>query len=73
MNLLPFEPLDRVTNPAGIRMGVQEMTRVGMKEPEMQRIAELFKRCLIDKRFVGDEVSEFRAPFQKVHYSFDQE
>jgi glycine hydroxymethyltransferase len=73
MNLLPFEPLDKVTNPAGIRIGVQEMTRVGMKEPEMERIAELFKRCLADKRFVGDEVREFRAPYQRVHYSFDPE
>jgi glycine hydroxymethyltransferase len=73
MNLLPFEPLDRVTNPAGIRIGVQEMTRVGMKEPEMERIAELFKRCLADKRFVGDEVRELRAPYQRVHYSFDPE
>jgi glycine hydroxymethyltransferase len=73
MNLLPFEPLDLVTNPAGIRIGVQEMTRVGMKEQEMERIAELFKCCLADKRFVGDEVREFRAPFQKVRYSFDEE
>jgi glycine hydroxymethyltransferase len=73
MNLLPFEPLDRVTNPAGIRIGVQEMTRVGMKESEMERIADLFKRCLTDKKFVGDEVREFRAPYQRVHYSFDPE
>jgi len=73
MNLLPFEPLDRVTNPAGIRIGVQEMTRVGMREAEMERIAELFKRCLVDKNFVGDEVREFRAPYQRVHYSFDPE
>jgi glycine hydroxymethyltransferase len=71
MNLLPFEPLDRVNNPAGIRLGVQEMTRVGMKEPEMERIAELFKRCLQDKKFVGDEVKEFRAAYQEVGYSFD--
>jgi glycine hydroxymethyltransferase len=71
MNLLPFEPLDRVNNPAGIRLGVQEMTRVGMKEPEMERVAELFKRCLQDKKFVGDEVKEFRAAYQEVGYSFD--
>jgi glycine hydroxymethyltransferase len=71
MNLLPFEPLDRVTSPAGLRLGVQEMTRVGMKEPEMERIAELFKRCLIEKQFVGDEVKELRAKYQEVGYSFD--
>ncbi|MCK5343790.1 MAG: serine hydroxymethyltransferase, partial [Candidatus Heimdallarchaeota archaeon] len=31
MNLLPFEPLANVKNPAGVRIGVQEMTRFGMK------------------------------------------
>jgi glycine hydroxymethyltransferase len=71
MNLLPFETLDKALSPAGIRLGVQEMTRLGMKEPEMERIAELFKKCLVDKKFVGDEVKEFRAKYQDVGYSFD--
>jgi len=71
MNLLPFEPLDHATSPAGIRVGVQEMTRVGMKEPEMERIAELFKRCLMEKKFIGDEVKEMRSHYQNVAYSFD--
>jgi glycine hydroxymethyltransferase len=71
MNLLPQEPLDRATNPSGVRLGVQEMTRVGMKEPEMERIAELFRKCLVEKKFVGDEVKEFRAGYQHVGYSFD--
>ena len=30
-----FESLDQVNNPAGIRLEVQEMTRFGMKEPEI--------------------------------------
>ena len=71
MNLLPFESLEQVTNPAGIRLGVQEMTRFGMKEPEMEIIARLFKKCLIEGKYAGDEVTEFRKNFQKVHYSFD--
>ena len=71
MNLLPFESLDQVSNPAGIRLGVQEMTRFGMKEPEMEMIARLFKSCLIEGKYVGDEVTEFRQNFQEVHYSFD--
>ena len=71
MNLLPFESLDQVTNPAGIRLGVQEMTRFGMKEPEMEIIARLFKECLIDGKYVGEEVTEFRQHFQKVNYSYD--
>jgi len=71
MNLLPFESLDQVTNPAGIRLGVQEMTRFGMKEPEMEMIARLFRKCLIEGKYVGDEVIELRGNFQKIHYSFD--
>ncbi len=72
MNLLPFEPLENVTNPAGIRIGVQEMTRMGMKEPEMRQIAVFFKKCLLEGQYVGDEVLEFRSAYQTVHYSFDQ-
>ena len=72
MNLLPFEPLEKVTNPSGIRIGVQEMTRFGMKEKEMERIAGLFKRCLRDSLSANNEVREFRKEFQKVEYSFDE-
>ncbi len=71
MNLLPFEPLSNVTNPVGVRLGVQEMTRFGMKEPEMEQIAVFFKKCLIDGQFIGDDVEDFRKNFQQVHYSFD--
>lgn len=71
MNLLPFEPLSNVTNPVGIRLGVQEMTRFGMQEPEMEQIALLFKKCLIDGKYVADEVEDFRKGFQQVQYSFD--
>jgi glycine hydroxymethyltransferase len=72
MNLLPHEPLENVANPAGIRLGVQEMTRFGMKEREMEVIAEFFKKCLIDGKYVGDQVKEFRGQYQNVQYSFDQ-
>jgi glycine hydroxymethyltransferase len=73
MNLLPFEPLEKVTNPVGIRLGVQEMTRVGMKQPEMDRIAGFFKKILLEKKYMGEEVKEFRSAFQDVLYSFDRE
>ena len=73
MNLLPFDPLEMVSNPSGIRIGVQEMTRFGMKEKEMEVIAEFFKRCLFDGEYIGDEVREFRRQYQVVHYSFDPE
>ena len=71
MNLLPFEPLENVLNPAGIRLGVQEMTRMGMKEKEMANIAAFFKRILMDGKYVGEEVIEFRKGYHKVLYSYD--
>jgi glycine hydroxymethyltransferase len=73
MNLLPFEPLRNVTHPAGIRLGVQEMTRVGMKQAEMGRIADFFKEILFDKKNITDDVKEFRSGYQEVLYSFDRE
>lgn len=72
MNMLPHEPLKSHDRPDGIRIGVQEMTRVGMAEPEMGRIAELIKECIIDKKTVKEEVNRFRASFQEVNYSYDK-
>lgn len=58
--------------PSGLRLGVQEMTRVGMKEAEMEEIARFFKESLIDGKAVKEEVNRFRGRFVDVHYSFDQ-
>jgi len=57
----------------GIRLGVCEMTRYGMKEPEMKRIARSMRRVLIDHtepEKVGQEVSELRSEFTEVGYCF---
>ncbi len=50
---------------------MQEMTRFGMGEQEMGRIAELIKECIIDKKPVKEEVNRFRAKYKKVRYSYD--
>ena len=71
MNMLPHEPLRNHDRPEGIRIGVQEMTRCGMGEQEMERIAELMKECIIDNKPVKEEVNRFRSQFRTVHYSYD--
>ena len=71
MNMLPHEPLNAHNHPEGIRIGVQEMTRLGMGEEEMVRIAELIKECIIEKKSVKDEVNRFRSEYQEVRYSYD--
>jgi len=58
----------------GARVGVAEMTRLGMRQNEMEEIAEFWKMVFIDKKdpkIVAKLVSEFRKAFQKVHYCFD--
>lgn len=63
-------------HPSGIRIGVPEVTRLGMKEDEMQEIATFIKKVVIDKQDnakVLQNVIEFKKNFQKVHYAFDNE
>jgi glycine hydroxymethyltransferase len=61
-------------HPSGIRIGVPEITRLGMKEGEMKEIANFIKRVVVnmqDPSVVSKDVSDFRSQFQKVHYTFD--
>jgi len=71
MNMLPHEPLKNHNNPEGLRIGVAEMTRFGMNEPEMEKIAGLIKDVVINKQNVKDEVNKMRGDYQEVKYSFD--
>ena len=62
--------------PSGIRLGTQELTRIGMKEPQMREIAEYFRRVLIDKEDperVKTDVTSLKSQFQKIHYCFKEE
>jgi glycine hydroxymethyltransferase len=75
-NLLPWDIKEgrHFMHPGGIRMGVSEVTRLGMKEPEMTDIAEFVKRVVIDKEpveSVRTDVAEFRSNYQQVHYCFE--
>ena len=61
-------------HPSGIRIGVPETTRLGMKESEMKEIAKFIKRVIVEKQdpaIVRNDVADFRKQFQKVHYAFD--
>ena len=61
-------------NPGGIRLGSSEVTRLGMKESDMQQIASLIKNVVIDNKDakeVASDVLELRKNFQKTQYCFD--
>ncbi|MDI6811274.1 MAG: serine hydroxymethyltransferase [archaeon] len=71
-NLLPSD--EDPEEPTGIRLGVQELTRIGMKESEMREIASLVGQVIIanaDETKVKEDVIELRKGFQHVQYCFD--
>jgi glycine hydroxymethyltransferase len=73
-NLLYKDHVNSMAEPSGLRLGSQEITRMGMKEPEMKTIAEFYKRIVIDKEDplkVKSEVIEFRSQYQKVHFTLE--
>lgn len=53
---------------SGIRMGVQEMTRFGMKEKDFEVLAGLIADVVIRNKKVGEEVSRYRQNFLEMHY-----
>ncbi len=58
---------------SGVRLGVCEATRRGMKEEEMQRIASLIKRVVVDDEdpnSVKGDVMKFVKEFQEIEYCF---
>ena len=74
-NLLPYDKRMKrdYRTPGGIRIGTQEVTRLGMGKSEMIEIANLIKMAVIDKKdskIIRDKVVELRKDFQKVKYCF---
>jgi len=75
-NLLPWDIKEgrHFMHPGGIRLGTSEATRLGMREREMDEIADFIKRVIVDREDparVKEDVAEFRRGFQKIHYCFD--
>jgi glycine hydroxymethyltransferase len=61
-------------HPGGIRLGTSEVTRLGMKESEMQQIALFIKQIVVDKKDakeIANQVTELRKNYQKTEYCFD--
>jgi glycine hydroxymethyltransferase len=74
-NLLPGEPPKKSQNPDGMRLGVSELTRLGMKESEMVEVAEFIKRIAIDKEDPGKvakDVKELKKNFNTIKYCYHE-
>lgn len=73
-NLLPDDHPADWDRPSGLRIGTTEITRLGMREAEMDTIADFIARVLVDgvapETIAGDVVA-FRRPYQTVYYCFE--
>jgi glycine hydroxymethyltransferase len=60
------------TNPGGIRLGVAELTRLGMGRGEMKEVAEILHDAMSgdNARQTVKGIKELRRSFQKVKYTF---
>jgi len=73
-NLIPADKPEDWDHPSGLRIGTTEVTRLGMKEQEMETIADFMAHVLVEKvapEEVVNDVLAFREPYQTVYYCFD--
>jgi aminomethyltransferase len=61
------------TTASCLRMGVQEMTRFGMKEDDFGQLAEYMGQVILKDRPMAKEVSEFRKKFIEMKYCLPEE
>jgi aminomethyltransferase len=61
------------TTASCLRMGVQEMTRFGMKEDDFAQLAEYVSRVILHDRPVAKEITHFRRRFTEMRYCLSVE
>lgn len=74
MNMLPGDT--KALSPSGLRLGVQELTRVGFGADEMQDVASFYSRVLLngeDPAQVKADVHALKAEYQTIRYCFNDE
>ena len=74
MNMLPGDT--KAMTPSGLRLGVQELTRVGMGNDEMKDVAQFYARVLLnneDPKKVKQDVHEFKSNYHVIRYCFNDE
>ena len=74
MNMLPGDT--KAMSPSGLRLGVQELTRVGMGRDEMKDVARFYARVLIENEEpskVKGDVREFKSDYHVIRYCFNED
>lgn len=61
------------TASAALRIGVSEMTRFGMIEPDFQELAQMMADVILHNRKVKDEVAALRKRFLDMRFCFEKQ
>ena len=72
-NMLPSDT--SAVRPSGLRLGAQELTRIGMKESEMKEVAEFIARVVKKKEDpakVKKDVKALKEQFTRIKYCFNE-
>ena len=72
-NLLPYDDNKKSQDPSGVRIGTQEVTRIGFKEDDIKYLAELINDIIIKNKDIEKmkhEVNEFKSKFTEIQYCF---
>lgn len=71
MNMLPGDA--KAMDPSGVRLGTQELTRLGMGKADMREVADIFHAALVKREApekVAQRTAALRQRFQGVHYCY---
>lgn len=71
MNMIPGD--QKAMDPSGIRLGAQELTRLGMKERDMRDVAAVFEAALMKGEApekAAARAADLRGRFAGVHYCY---
>lgn len=72
-NLLPWDGSTKTSEPSGIRLGTQEITRRGLKMSEMEVVADFINSVVVKEKNVKNDVVEFMSDYTTLHFSFKPE
>ena len=74
MNMLPGDT--KALAPSGLRLGVQELTRVGFSPQDMEEVARMYARVLLhheDPAAVKKDVHALKEQHQIIRYCFNED